>query len=375
MRAIPRLIAILLATLCVAAGCAGGAAPSPPPAGSPPQAAAGSAAPARPAASGANQAAAPGAAPAAPAPPPNLGQVRAAYAIASVGMTPLWLADELGLWKQHGLDVELTLISGTPASAAALIAGEVQFVHIAGESAFGVQAQEPDVVGIANYSIKAAQQFITRPNITRPEDLRGKRVGVFTIGDGVYAQWRKALLYWGLDPDRDVTWISVGGGNQGAFIAGLVADSIDAAMLLPPNDLPALKNGARLLARLGDLPLPSPGLPTYAMRRTLADRRPQAEAYLKGVIDGVRIFERDPQIVKEILARRTGIEDPEAIEAAYAGYRGGNFTDRPFIDFARMQASLTDLMAENPEVQKVQLDRAFDNSVLDALEAQGYFAK
>jgi NitT/TauT family transport system substrate-binding protein len=301
--------------------------------------------------------------------------VRAAYAIASVGMTPLWLADEMGLWKQHGIDVELTLISGTPASAAALIAGEVQFVHLAGDSAMGVQAQEPDMVGIANYSVKAAQQFITRPTITRPEDLRGKRIGVFTIGDGVYAQWRKALLYWGVDPDREVTWISVGGGNQGAFIAGLAADSIDAAMLLPPNDLPALKNGAHLLARLGDLPLPSPGLPTYVMRRTLTERRPAAEAYLKGVVDGVRLFERDPQLVKEVLGRRTGITDPEAIEAAYAGYRGGNFTDRPFIDFARMQASLTDLAVENPEVQKVQLERAYDNSVVEALEAQGYFAQ
>ncbi|HLH21600.1 MAG TPA: ABC transporter substrate-binding protein [Chloroflexota bacterium] len=367
-----RLVAALLVALSLVTGCAG--APAQP---APTANAGAGAAPANPAPSGPSQGgdAAPGGAPAASAAPPSLGSVRAAYAIASVGMTPLWLADELGLWKQHGLDVELMLISGTPASAAALIAGEVQFVHIAGESAFGVQAQEPDVVGIANYSVKAAQQFVTRPNITRPEDLRGKRIGAFTIGDGVYAQWRKALLYWGVDPDHEVTWISVGGGNQGAFIAGLAADSIDAAMLLPPNDLPALKNGARSLAKLSDLPLPSPGLPTYVMRRTLSERRPQAEAYLKGVMDGVRVFERDPQLAKEVLGRRTGISDPEAINAAYAGYQGGNFTDRPFIDFARMEASLTELAVENPEVQKVQLERAFDNSVLQALEGQGYFAQ
>ena len=86
------------------------------------------------------------------------------------------------------------------------------------------------------------------------------------------------------------------------------------------------------------------------------------------------LLERDPQLAKQVLGRRTGISDPEAIDAAYAAYRGGNFTDQPFIDFARMQASLTDLAAENPEVQKVQLERAYDNSVLQALEAQGYFA-
>jgi NitT/TauT family transport system substrate-binding protein len=293
----------------------------------------------------------------------------------SVGITPLWLADEVGLWKRHGLDLDLTLISGGTPAFAALVAGEVQFAHIAGETALGLQARDPDLVGIANYNARAAQRFIARPEIQQPRDLADKRIGIFAPGDGNYTQWAKALRRWGFNPERDVVWQSVGGGNQASFIAALAAGSIDAAMLLPPNDLPALKNGAHVLAELADFDFPSPGLPALTGRRTLDGQQPLVEAYLKGVIDGVRLFYADPALAKDVLARRTGIADQEAIDAAYNGYATGNFTDRPFIDFERMRAAIDDLAVENPDVGQIVLERAYDNRALAALEAQGYFAR
>jgi NitT/TauT family transport system substrate-binding protein len=338
-------------------------------------------APAEPAwpasASGGSAGAAPAGGAAAPAAEPTvaaLGRVRASFPIVSTGIAPLWLADEAGLWKKHGLDVELMLISGTPPSVAALIAGEVQFIAAAGESGLQAQTRNPDLVGIANYSMTQPQRLIARPEIHRFEDLKGKRIGVFTIGDGHYTQWGKALSRVGLNPERDVTWIAVGGGNQGAFIAALSADSIDAALLLPPNDLPALKNGMHVLAEMADLNLPHPGLPTYTLRRTLETQRPIAEAYVKGIVDGVRLFKSDPQYAKEVLARRTGIGDPEAIDAAYNAYRGERLGERPFIDFDKMRAAIVDVAFENPDVAELQVERAYDNSVVQALEAQGYLA-
>jgi NitT/TauT family transport system substrate-binding protein len=343
--------AILLAAACAAPGPDRGAAP----AGAAPGGAAASAT--------------------APANPLFAGSARGVFTIVSIGITPLWLADEVGLWKRHGLDLDLTLISGGTPAFAALVAGEVQFAHIAGETALGLQARDPDLVGIANYNVRAAQRFIARPEIQQPRDLADKRIGIFAPGDGNYTQWAKALRYWGFNPERDVVWQSVGGGNQASFIAALAAGSIDAAMLLPPNDLPALKNGAHVLAALADFDFPSPGLPAFTARRTLDGQQPLVEAYLKGVIDGVRLFYADPALAKAVLARRTGIEDQEAIDAAYNGYAAGNFTDRPFIDYARMRAAIDDLAVENPEVGQIVLERAYDNRALAALEAQGYFAR
>src|SRR4051812_1726728 len=41
-------------------------------------------------------------------------KVRVAYTVVTGGVAPIWLAADNGLWAQHGLDVDLTLISGTP---------------------------------------------------------------------------------------------------------------------------------------------------------------------------------------------------------------------------------------------------------------------
>ena len=107
---------MLLGALLTAA-CGGGAQPSP--------------APAKPASAGATAPAAsdvPAAAPAGVAfqvPPTRL---RAAFSVLTGGVAPLWLALDEGLWQQHGLDVELTLISGTPVAMPALLSGEVLFV-------------------------------------------------------------------------------------------------------------------------------------------------------------------------------------------------------------------------------------------------------
>ena len=127
------------------------------------------------------------------------GSARGAFTIVSVGITPLWLAELKSDSGSGTVDLESTLISGGTPAFAALIAGEVQFAHIAGETALGLQARDPDLVGIANYNARAAQRFVARPEIQQPRDLADKRIGIFAPGDGNYTQWAKALRRWGFN--------------------------------------------------------------------------------------------------------------------------------------------------------------------------------
>lgn len=356
LRAAVRVLALQL--LLFSAACAA-------PAAAPPSGAAG----AVPAA----QASAPAAgAPVPTAAPTSVGSVRAAYTLNSMSLAPLWLADEQGLWKQQGLDVDLLLISGAPTAIAAMLAGEVQFVNAQGEATLSAQVREPELVGIANWIGKTVQRLITRPEITRPEELRGKRIGVFTIGDGHQVIWSKALTFWGLDPQRDVVYAGVGGGNMAAFVAGLQAGAIDGAMFVPPADALALRNGGRLLANVSDLNVPQGGIPVFARRPTLEGQRPQAEAYLQGLVDGVRMFYDDPVLTKATIARHMQIDDPSLVDASYEVYASTRaLIGRPFIDLAVMRAVIETVAEENPDVRTVDPERVYDNSILQALDARG----
>jgi NitT/TauT family transport system substrate-binding protein len=290
----------------------------------------------------------------------------------SSGVMPLWLAADQGLWQQHGLDVELTLISGTPIVMAALLAGEIQFAQNAAEAAFSVQARNPDVVAILNASGPSQHRLMVQPAIQRVEDLRGKRFGVFSIGDGNYALLMKALPKVGLNPETDAVWTSVGGGNMAGLVQGLVAGSLDAALLTPPNDLVAAQNGARELLRLRDLDLPSAGLPVFTLRGTLDERRPMVEAFAKGIVDAIRLYRADPAAAKRTLSQRLDMNDPRLVDYVYEALADEGIKARPFPDIEQARAVLDVLVADQPALRDVPLERVLDSSVLDALDRQGY---
>jgi NitT/TauT family transport system substrate-binding protein len=309
---------------------------------------------------------------AADAAPVHRVRVQAAYAVVDGMVGPLWLALDAGLWQRHGLDVELSLVSGTPNAMAALITDEVQFVQTAGDSALGFQAREPDVVGLLNPARASPHRLIVAPDIEYVEDLRGRRIGVFTIGDGGYVLMSKAFLKLGIEPERDVYWLPVGGGNRAGILAALAAGAIDAALLTPPADRAAIEQGGHALFSYADLGLPFAGLPVYTHRRMLDQQRPVVEAFIAGVVDGIRLFKSDPAQGKGVLARWTGLTDPDALDWTYEAFRGPRMSARPFFDLAQVQAIADSLAADQPELRQIQLSRVLDHSVLEALDRRGY---
>ncbi len=302
-------------------------------------------------------------------------RVRAAHTVVSGNIAPLWLAAENGLWKQHGLDVDLTLISGSPTAMAALMAGEIDYSTGAAEAVLSVQAQNPDVIAVANSSAAPTHRMVVTPDIQRIEDLRGKRMGVFQVGDGNYVLLSKVLQKYGMNAERDVVWVGVGGGNFSGLVSAMSAGAIDGTLFPPPNDLPAIKNGGKALFNLADMDLPYAGLPMYTMRRTIEQRRPVVEAYLAGIVDGIRLYKSDPEAAKQALRQGGGMTDPEVVDWTYDVYRGKPMAERPFVNLEGMRSVLDAMIENEPDLRHVALDRVVDNSVLEDLDRKGYLPK
>jgi NitT/TauT family transport system substrate-binding protein len=342
---------LLIALYGVAVACGGAARPETAPAAQP--------------------AVGPAAAAAAPSPSPPRARVRAAHSTISGSVAPLWLARQLGLWERHGLEVELTNITGTPVIMAALISGEVQFAQTSGDAALSVQAREPEVLSLLNTVGAVSHRMMVVPSIQRPEDLRGKRLGVFTIGDGNYAYLTKALPKLGVDPN-EVVWTAVGGGNFAGLVQALAAGAIDGTLLTPPNDLLARRAGAHELFRLRDLGIPTAGLPVYTLRRLVREQPQVAEAFAAGVVEGVRWFKAEPATARRVLREQLRIEDEEVLEWTHATLlEPGMMLDRPFVDRAQVRAVLELLAEEQPDLRHLQVERITDTSILEALDRRG----
>src|SRR5689334_11302640 len=143
---------------------------------------------------------------------------------------PLWIAQEQGLFAKHGVDSDVVFIRTGPIQVAAVSSGGTQLAFAGSASILAAAAGGADLRAIASFSNRLSYTVIARPDIKRPEDLRGKRFGVQAIGGSVWMGAVLGLEYLGLEPRRDnINILSIG--DQTVLAQALEAGTIDATVL------------------------------------------------------------------------------------------------------------------------------------------------
>ena len=172
---------------------------------------------------------------------PRLEKMAVGYSAQAGAFAPIWITKEAGLFRKQGLDVNLIFIPGGPTAAAAMLAGEVQAVAMAGPAVVSSNLAGSDLVMIAGMVNTFAFQIITVKGITSPAQLKGKRIGVNRYGAAPDIAARYALRHLGIAP-KDVTILQMG--EQSTRLAAMKAGQLDPAVAVPPITTMAGKGGA-----------------------------------------------------------------------------------------------------------------------------------
>ena len=136
-------------------------------------------------------------------------EIRVVYSSFSGSSVPVWIAQERRLFTRHGLKADLVFATGRRPTRA-LIAGEVQFISTAASASIPAAVAGADVVILAGSSNVSPLEIFSKPDIKRPEQLRGKRLGITTFGSSTDAAARFALPRWGLKSGTDVVLLQLG---------------------------------------------------------------------------------------------------------------------------------------------------------------------
>jgi ABC-type nitrate/sulfonate/bicarbonate transport system substrate-binding protein len=144
-------------------------------------------------------------------------KVNASYGAISGSMLPIWVAREARLFDKHGLDLNLVYISGGPRSIMSLIGGSVQFVNHSGMPALEAHQRGADTAMIASPMNQLEHSLVVQKNITGAEQLRGKVMGISTLGSLTDVILREGLRLNHLS-EKDVTILAVG--DLGARLSG-----------------------------------------------------------------------------------------------------------------------------------------------------------
>jgi NitT/TauT family transport system substrate-binding protein len=190
-----------------------------------------------------------------------------------MNLTPLWVAYDKGFFEEEGLDVELEAVLGIPDSEHPRFQwrreGKVVFSSPGGSPPFRSVRENRDrtdrevnVISIAN---RTAHVFVAQQNIEDPSQLKGKRLGADQKG-GSSIDARIALRHFGLDPDKDITWVDSRGrppDTERYRLELFQKGEIDAVCCDPPHWNLAVRMGGRRLTSSRDLfVLPEAGLST-----------------------------------------------------------------------------------------------------------------
>lgn len=278
------------------------------------------------------------------------GPAKVRYA-AFVGMTGVgfWLGKEKGFYQQAGLDLDLVEVAD---KVSAYAAGEIDFADMSTTNAIvGAGRGAPFKVVASMYRTKGPFYLIARPGIKRVEELRGKRVGIFTFGSGMEAYVRVILKKHGLAPDRDTALIA--NGSHAQALASLEAGQVDATIIHEPFVSLAEKKGTgRLLARGWDY-LPTFHTGVLTASTAFIGGQPELVRRLIAVYFKANTYAKEhPEELAEYAARFIKV-DRETLRRALDRERV-IWENKPELDLAALR-----------DTQQIQVDLGFQKEIYD----------
>ena len=284
---------------------------------------------------------------------------------------PFWIIKDAGYFKQEGLDANLIYIASSSTMAQAMMAGEVAISTANSQAIVDTGLQGGDLVAVGAIVNFVALYVIAAPEIKTVQDLRGKPVGVTRFGATTDFAMQMFLKKYGLEPVRDVPIIQIGGLPE--LAAGLSNKSIYAAAMSYPMGLVAQQAGMKMLANLAkeQIPFLHQGLTTTA--RFMRERRPQAKAFVRAYGKAVHFMHTRKEESKAIVSRYTKVTDPGMLEGTiqYAY----DFVEKiPLVKREAIQVTLDESGKKNPKAKQAKLEQFYDNSLVQELINEGFFA-
>jgi ABC-type nitrate/sulfonate/bicarbonate transport system substrate-binding protein len=303
-----------------------------------------------------------------PRPGENAIKLRIATCAISGGFAHLYIALNNGLFEKYGIKMEHVFIRGSSASVTALAADELQFLYCAAEATIPALATGVDAKLVAAPLVKLPYVLVTRREIKRPADLKGKSLGVTRPGD-LSARLSQAVLK-KFNLTDEVTIRSIGGSQSERYQA-MAGNVVQGVVVTPPLDVRAKHDGFNVLYRLVDLNFPFVYSSLHANSKILRDKPDVVQRVVAAFAEAVFVMEKHPGKGKIAISQAMRVTDEEALRAAYPVYAKEIVDRRMIVPSAAVAASVELVRPAGAQARK-RPEEIYDNSFVNNLEKSGF---
>lgn len=275
------------------------------------------------------------------------------------------------IWEKHGLSVKAIYFNSGSLMAQAMAGGSITAADSDLPAMLNLAVSGvTDMKTIAVTINRLEHIFVTRKNIAKPEDLKGKRIAVSRLGSASDFATQMVLRTWKIDPAKDVTLLQAG--NTPTRMTALVAGHVDAALIAPDVLHKVLASGCcRALADLSELPLDYARFGVMIPTVLIKNQRDMVRRMLLAYVEGIYLFKTRPKLVYGIM-EDAGIKDP-AVQKELYDRESKSFREFPVPEANGIQNALDTLTHPNAKTAKPA--QLMDTSLLEEIKKSGFIEK
>ncbi|HET7006020.1 MAG TPA: ABC transporter substrate-binding protein, partial [Candidatus Binatia bacterium] len=244
--------------------------------------------------------------------------VRINWTAVTGAQSGMFMAQQEGIFKKNGLDVELLHISSSSRGIQAILAGEIAFSYMDGSNQVQANLKGANIAFVAGATNRQVFSLMAKPEIKRITDLRGKKIGITRIGSSTHTSALFALNSAGLKQNDYQILPLVEVPN---ILTALIAGQVDAGVVSPPTNSRARKAG---LNELMNLAKDGPEFVSVAIgtsRSYIKANEDTVRRVVRSYAEGVQLFKANKSAAQRMMQKYLRVKEQDILDDAYNQFR------------------------------------------------------
>ena len=286
---------------------------------------------------------------------------------------PWFVAKDARLSEKYGIDLDPIFIGASSALFQSMLSGAAEMSGSGGPAIIANILNGGDIIHVTAMVPRFTQSVMVKPEIKRPEDMTGKKIGVSRLGTVTHFALQTALDGYGV---KNVTILQMGG--QPEAFAGLARGSVDGAVFSPPYNFQLKKLGYNELVSPNDLKKFTDFITNgIVARRSVVEKdKDTVIRVIKVTAEAIKRIQSDKEYTKKVIMKWMPMKDPDLLEQAYL-FAAENYAKEGLVNEGALRSMVKQMVQSNlidaKAAANTPITAYYDNRYVEEVKRSGFF--
>ena len=286
---------------------------------------------------------------------------------------PWFVAKDARLSEKYGIDLDPIFVGASSALFQSMLSGAADMSGSGGPAIIANILNGGDIIHVTAMVPRFTQSVMVKPEIKKPEDMTGKKIGVSRLGTVTHFALQTALDGYGV---KGVTILQMGG--QPEAFAGLARGSVDGAVFSPPYNFQLKKQGYNELVSPNDLKKFTDFITNgIVARRSVVERdKDTVIRVIKVTAEAIKLIQTDKEYTKKVITKWMPMKDADLLDQAYV-FASENYAKEGLVNEGALRSMVKQMvqssLIDSKAAASTPITAYYDNRYVEEVKRSGFF--